>query len=309
MFVCASFQCVSQMLSFFDHIFLLLITAGVSLYAFQSKPLLISPIIIYIEDLLTSFFHHIFLSPTRKLLVQLIDEDNIGILSRSFRHSKAAHIQMLLQQTMLGCEFDIVDPSDELNFSSVSFPTLVLDLDETLLHSTQEIKSRDHDYTMWDEDHLQHSYVYKRPFVDSFVNIASRYFEIVVFTASYACYCDPLLSTIKHNEVISKRLYNTSMYLSGSAVTLEKDLYLTTPSNMPNRLIMVDNSPLSCPSHPENMYLIRSYFADDSAEKCDLSLVQLLLVLLSMVTMDDFRPLLGRRILLQSSGPPQNSSR
>jgi len=237
----------------------------------------------------------LFLNNTFDLVIHLIvkyfgkfsyDLESFTLL---MTHKKARHVEKILLEMASGREYDIIDAREELSFTGTSFPTLVLDLDETLVHSSPDTKFVDHDYVIYDDDHKQQVKVYKRPYVDTFIDVASRYFEIIIFTASYACYCDPILKTIKHNELISKRLYNTSVRSNGS--TYEKDLYLTTPSNMPHRLVMVDNSPESCISHHENLWLVSSY----RGVHPDFELIALLLVLLSMTEMDDFRAILQRR--------------
>jgi CTD nuclear envelope phosphatase 1 len=191
------------------------------------------------------------------------------------------------------------------------YPTLVLDLDETLLHVTSGEKKKAPDFVIWDEEHRVASKVFKRPHVEQFLSILSHYYEIILFTSSYQCYCDPLVDLLPSSEVIFKRFYNTSLTTvtvpsrdrdksggggsssgsDSSSSRFEKDLYLAAPYNMPKRLLLMDNRAEACLSHPENLYLVPSYLG----QEMDYALISSLLVLISMTDMKDFRDLLGKR--------------
>ncbi len=63
--------------------------------------------------------------------------------------------------------------------------TLVLDLDETLVHSSFEVVDNP-DYIVNiknEEDHLN-IYVLMRPHMKEFLEVMSKYYEVVIFTAS-----------------------------------------------------------------------------------------------------------------------------
>ena len=64
-------------------------------------------------------------------------------------------------------------------------PCLVLDLDETLVHSSfQPVAGVDYVLPVVIEGYTHQVYVRKRPYCDEFLLEASKYFEVVVFTAS-----------------------------------------------------------------------------------------------------------------------------
>ena len=70
--------------------------------------------------------------------------------------------------------------------------TLVLDLDETLVHYTTDNES---------------AYIQIRPGTEEFLIDLSKYYEIVIFTAALKKYADLVINSIDPNRVISYRLY------------------------------------------------------------------------------------------------------
>jgi RNA polymerase II subunit A small phosphatase-like protein len=86
--------------------------------------------------------------------------------------------------------------------------TLVLDLDETLVHSTFE-PTDDSDLVVrvTIEGSNYNVYVKMRPGLDEFLEEVAEYYEVVVFTASMAKYADPVLDRIDKRGCISHRLF------------------------------------------------------------------------------------------------------
>jgi len=140
---------------------------------------------------------------------------------------------------------------------------LVLDLDETLVHSSFRLTS-DADYIIPVEldGIVHHVYVYKRPGVDEFLEKVSKHFEIVVYTASIDKYANPLLDLLDPQGYIQARLFREScVFHQGSYV---KDLSLLNRDL--SQTIIVDNSPLSYQFHPKNAIGCTS-FIDDMADQ------------------------------------------
>ena len=90
--------------------------------------------------------------------------------------------------------------------SSSNRKTLVLDLDETLIHSTTRGTRYDFmvEVMLEGSNSSAHSgishqqicyYVYKRPHLDYFLSKVSEWFTLVIFTASVAEYADPVIGT------------------------------------------------------------------------------------------------------------------
>ncbi len=86
--------------------------------------------------------------------------------------------------------------------------TLVLDLDETLIHSSFEPLSRADFVVPLDLDgRIYHVYVLVRPKAQLFLLQLSQVFEVIIFTASMQRYADPVIDKIDPKGVVSQRLY------------------------------------------------------------------------------------------------------
>jgi RNA polymerase II subunit A small phosphatase-like protein len=94
--------------------------------------------------------------------------------------------------------------------------TLVLDLDETLVHSNFSPNPRSEIIVPLELDGTSHYvYVGKRPGVDEFLAHVGLKFEVVIFTASLSKvkanqYADPLIDRLDAYSVVSSRLFRES---------------------------------------------------------------------------------------------------
>lgn len=90
---------------------------------------------------------------------------------------------------------------------------LILDLDETLVHSSFKILNQaDFTIPVEIEGQYHNVYVIKRPGVDQFMKRVGELFEVVVFTASVSKYGDPLLDQLDIHHVVHHRLFRESCY-------------------------------------------------------------------------------------------------
>lgn len=143
---------------------------------------------------------------------------------------------------------------------------LVLDLDETLVHSSfRAVPGADFVIPVQIEDVVHFVYVSKRPGVDEFLVEMAKYYEIVIYTASLNKYADPLLDLLDPHQVIRTRLFREScVYYEGNYV---KDLSLIDREL--SQSIIVDNSPASYMFHPENAIDCSSYIDDPNDRELD----------------------------------------
>jgi RNA polymerase II subunit A small phosphatase-like protein len=157
---------------------------------------------------------------------------------------------------------------------------LVLDLDETLVHSSFKTMSQaDFVVPVEIENQVHNVYVLKRPGVDEFMRQVGEHFEVVVFTASLSKYADPVLDLLDKHRVVHHRLFREScLNYKGNYVKdlsqLGRDLRHT---------LIIDNSPASYILHPTNAVPVTSWFSDPH----DTELLDMIPFLVDLSTVDD----------------------
>ncbi|WVQ84476.1 hypothetical protein IAT38_006628 [Cryptococcus sp. DSM 104549] len=166
---------------------------------------------------------------------------------------------------------------------------LVLDLDETLLHSSfKSLSTADYIVPVEIESQIHNVYVIKRPGVDHFLTEMAKYYEIVVFTASLSKYADPVLDMLDPNRVVEHRLFRESCYN-------HKGNYVKDLSQLGRDIetsIIIDNSPASYIFHPNNAVPVSTWFSDPH----DSELTDLCPFLIDLSTVDDVRGVLDGRL-------------
>ena len=158
--------------------------------------------------------------------------------------------------------------------------TLILDLDETLIHSkfslqqVQQCRTRgkcDFQMRIIVEGRPIQVYVLIRPGVLFFIQKLAAVYEIVLYTASMNIYANPLVDTLDQDRLIPMRLYREHCFsFQGSYI---KDLSLL--GRPMKDVIIVDNSPNAYFFHPENAVPILSWY-DDPDDRCLFELIPLL---------------------------------
>jgi len=161
---------------------------------------------------------------------------------------------------------------------------LVLDLDETLVHSTFEpVENPDLVLPVRIQGMTYRINVIKRPGAEEFLARVKGLFEVVVFTASLAEYAEPLVQILDPTNSVSSLLYRQHCTpLNGIYV---KDLSLLGRDM--KDIILVDNSPNSFLFQPENAYHIKNFFDD----KTDRELMRLAEFLDNIMKVPDVRPI------------------
>ncbi|GAA5823890.1 hypothetical protein JCM11251_003333 [Rhodosporidiobolus azoricus] len=178
---------------------------------------------------------------------------------------------------------------DELSLDLKGRKCLVLDLDETLVHSSfKMVHQADYVVPVEIENQFHNVYVIKRPGVDGFLKAMGEIYEVVVFTASLSKYADPVLDQLDVHRVVKHRLFRESCYNNkGNYV---KDLsQLGRPME---ECIIIDNSPASYVFHPNNAVPISSWFNDPH----DTELTDLVPFLTDLATTDDVRAVLDANL-------------
>ncbi|XP_077544401.1 carboxy-terminal domain RNA polymerase II polypeptide A small phosphatase 1-like isoform X2 [Haemaphysalis longicornis] len=126
---------------------------------------------------------------------------------------------------------------------------LIIDLDETLVHSSfKPISNADFVVPVEIDGTVHQVYVLKRPYVDEFLQRVGDAYECVLFTASLAKYADPVADLLDKWGVFRARLFREScVFYRGNYVKdlgrLGRDLH---------RVVIIDNSPASYIFHPDN---------------------------------------------------------
>ncbi|EMC99249.1 hypothetical protein BAUCODRAFT_65315 [Baudoinia panamericana UAMH 10762] len=136
---------------------------------------------------------------------------------------------------------------------------LVLDLDETLVHSSFKILHQaDFTIPVEIEGQYHNVYVIKRPGADAFLKRVGEIYEVVVFTASVSKYGDPVLDNLDIHHAVHHRLFRESCFNhQGNYV---KDLSMMGRDLRDT--IIIDNSPTSYIFHPQHALPISSWFSD-----------------------------------------------
>lgn len=131
-------------------------------------------------------------------------------------------------------------------------PTLVIALDDVLIHST------------WDR---QYGWRYmKRPGVDQFLKALGQFYEIVVWTDQFSL-MEPVIVTLDQHRVIRHRLYKDAMvYRNGKYVKdlrhLNRDL---------KRVVVLDCKEENAQHQKENYVFVKP-FTSDSTDKATYNL-------------------------------------
>ncbi|KAH7356551.1 NLI interacting factor-like phosphatase-domain-containing protein [Rhexocercosporidium sp. MPI-PUGE-AT-0058] len=181
--------------------------------------------------------------------------------------------------------------------------TLILDLDETLIHSMAkggrmstghmvEVKLNTvvgaGGNSVPGPQHPILYYVHKRPHCDDFLRRICKWYNLVIFTASVQEYADPVIDFLEtERKFFSGRYYRQHCtYRHGAFI---KDLSSVEPDL--SKVMILDNSPLSYMFHQDNAIPIEGWISDPT----DNDLMHLVPLLEGLQYVTDVRAFLALR--------------
>ncbi|PKY00884.1 NIF domain protein [Aspergillus campestris IBT 28561] len=186
--------------------------------------------------------------------------------------------------------------------------TLVLDLDETLIHSLAkggrmssghmvEVKlaapmttalTPGAPPTTLGPQHPILYYVHKRPHCDDFLRKICKWYKLVVFTASVQEYADPVIDWLEQErKYFHARLYRQHCTFRNGAYI--KDLSSVEPDL--SKVMILDNSPMSYIFHEDNAIPIEGWISDPT----DNGLLHIIPMLEALQHVTDVRAFLALR--------------
>jgi CTD nuclear envelope phosphatase 1 len=180
--------------------------------------------------------------------------------------------------------------------------TLILDLDETLIHSMAKGGRFQTGHMV--EVKLQASvgaggqiigpqvpilyYVHKRPYCDDFLKKISKWYNLIIFTASVQEYADPVIDWLEvERKYFAGRYYRQHCTFRNGAYI--KDLAQVEPDL--SKVMILDNSPMSYIFHEDNAIPIEGWISDPT----DNDLLHLIPLLEGLQYTTDVRALLALR--------------
>jgi Dullard-like phosphatase family protein len=164
-------------------------------------------------------------------------------------------------------------------------PILVLDLDETLLHSSLQAPEPQyaHLYQYSLNVYVDHVpctfYVSERPYLKNFMKRVCDWYRVVIFTASVKHYADPVIDRLYYSDKISARYFRDSckqfegMFIKDLNTVVNQ---LCGSENGLKRCVIIDNSPISYLWHQENAIPCVSWMADNDNDQELLNLLPFL---------------------------------
>jgi len=208
------------------------------------------------------------------------DTNNNMTLGASSGDFQKKDPQSLVDQeltTLLKTCKEFPEPTDDmLKEKAIEFgerkrdKTLILDMDETLIHaeilpeSAKPIKDVDFTITLKNisedtgKEETYIVYVKIRPFYDECMENLANYYEIVVFTAAEQDYADAILDILDTEKLINQRLYRQHC-INIEDKYFVKDLRIVADREMKD-MVLVDNSIISMAFNIDNGIPVAPFF-------------------------------------------------
>lgn len=203
-----------------------------------------------------------------QILLMLKEDNEIGHDGiKAFVMKNLTNFKGILYQMNVNTPY--LPPIDNLKYKY----TLVVDLDETLVHFVEE------------EDK---AYVQVRPYADYFLNEMKKYFEIVIFTAAAEDYANIVLKELDKKNAVNYRLYRRH--------TLQQNgFFLKDLSKLGRdiaKMCIIDNNKENFNLQPENGLHISSFIGEQKDN--ELLLLSKDLMMIIKENNDDIRETLSK---------------
>ena len=153
-------------------------------------------------------------------------------------------------------------PVPYLDKKSTKQYTLVLDLDETLIHFKPNPNNE------------ESGTIKIRPFLMEFLEKIKNYYELVVFTAATQEYADPIINALDpNNKYFDYRLYRKH------TIIIDNDFVkdLSKLGRDMNRIIIVDNMEQNYKLQKDNGITIRPFWGKDNEDTALIDLLEILI--------------------------------
>lgn len=185
-------------------------------------------------------------------------------------------------QDIKGGQTDLLSLLGPMKEKDKDKKTLVIDLDETLVHSSfKPIPNPDIVLEVEIENNVCQVYVLVRPGTDKFLERMSLFFELVIFTASLSKYATPLMKKLDPRQLCGVHLFREHC-------TFYNGVFVKDMSRLGRNLsdvILLDNSPISYLFQPECGMPIVNWYDD----KQDQELIKYIPILERLAFVEDIR--------------------
>lgn len=222
-----------------------------------------------------------------------IHGSQVYMTKHTFKLAKAALVNTLFPHHYINEKYEdifpeVADNSNILPEKTCNKPTLVLDLDHTLVYPSLT-KPQDYDFsiTVTYNNKIHRMYFVKRPGLEEFLSELNEHYELVLYTAGIMQYALKALKNIDPDTRIKyclSRSYCTILTKNG----ISKDVYVKNLDILGRDLtktIVVDDKTSSYIMHPENGQHIPGFFGS----KDDTCLYKLKEYLLALKDIADFK--------------------
>lgn len=145
------------------------------------------------------------------------------------------------------------------NYKNINSPLsklkVILDLDNTLIYSTSSKRDSLRNGICIDN----RLYVYKRPYLDIFLQTLSKFCELVIYTSSTQEYADKVLSFIDSNKLIQEKLYRQNCICVDNKYFKDVTKY----EESKNKTLIIDDNPKCYLGMKDNILPIKFWNGDE----------------------------------------------